>query len=39
MRMRIEMTISSKSECARGCKVKCRKVGEKVARGKLSRDA
>lgn len=39
MRTRIEMTISSKKEWARGCIVKCREVGEKVARGELSRDA
>lgn len=39
MRMRIEMTISSKSECARGCRVKHRELGEKVARCELSKDA
>lgn len=31
--------MSSKSECARGCKVRCREIGEKVARCELSRDA
>jgi len=39
MRMRTEMTISSKSECACGCRVRFREAGEKVARGELSRDA
>lgn len=39
MRMRIEMTISSKLESARGCNVRSREFGEKVARGELSKDA
>ena len=39
MRMRIEMTISSKLECTRGCRVKFRELGEKAARVELSRDA
>ena len=39
MRMRIETTISSKSECARGWRVKFREFGEKVASGESSKDA
>lgn len=35
----MEMTISSNSEWACGCKVRFREFGEKVARGELSRDA
>ena len=39
MRIRTEMTRSSKSECARGWSVKFREFGEKVASRELSRDA
>jgi len=39
MRMRIEMTMSSKSGRARGWRVKVREFGENVPSGELSMDA
>jgi hypothetical protein len=35
----MEMTISSKLESAGGCKARFRELGEKVARGELSKNA